>query len=145
MTALRVAVDDLIAARQQWTVLRSRAADGSPLVAEADLPLHCARWPRFDQHVAVVLAYAGFDGGRPCRSTLEQLEDFSDRLVLAAGRDGALVAFTTGANRQVLHFYVDSATTVGQRLIDEAPGWPGGARVLTHLDPSMAQVAEMTF
>jgi hypothetical protein len=114
-------------------------------VSLVQVPLRPARWPRFDTHVGVRVAYADRDAERlPGPASVPRLRALQDRLTGVAGSDGELVAHETGDGRRLLHFYVDGATDAAARLSDVVAGWPEGHhRTRRGLDPAMQRVAHL--
>ncbi len=135
-----------IAEDDQWALMSGEGRDGLPIMATISVPLRPARWPRFDQHVAVTLGYQRFnDGQLPVDESLEALRAFEDRLDDTLGGDGALVAHETYRKQRTLHFYVDSQSAAGARIESAAPAWQEGrARVDATLDPGFDRIAHLT-
>ena len=114
-------------------------------VSLIQVPLRPARWPRFDTHVEVRVAYPDRDhDGLPGPASVPVLRDRQDRLTTAAGADGELVAHETGAGRRRLHFYVDGATDAAVRLRGAAAEWaPEPAGTDSRYDPEFRRVAHL--
>lgn len=135
-----------IAQDDQWALMGGEGRDGLPMMATISVPLRPARWPRFDLHAAVVLAYQRFNEGQlPVDESLEALRAFEDRLGEALGRDGTLVAHETYRKQRTLHFYVDSQSDAVARIESAASSWhEGRARVDTALDPGFDRLSHLT-
>ncbi|WP_203905916.1 DUF695 domain-containing protein [Rhizocola hellebori] len=141
---LRYAVD-AITADDSWAVMSAQGRDGLPHMALVSQPLRSARWPRFDQHVAVTLPYQRLtEVGLPADESLQALRALEDSLTEAAGADAALVAHETVKGRRTLHFYADSHSDAADRIKALAPRWAEGqAGVDVGHDPGLERVQHL--
>ncbi|GHJ47426.1 hypothetical protein Cs7R123_47680 [Catellatospora sp. TT07R-123] len=141
---LRDAVHRLAGRGDSWTLMTGQGS-GLPCIATANLPLRAARWPRFDQHLAVALPFRTANAGRlPVEGSLDALRAFEDDLTMSVGADGTLVAHETGDLLRTLHLYVDSQSQARARVEAALPRWSEGrAKVAARQDPGMAGVRHL--
>jgi hypothetical protein len=111
--------------------------DGRPHAAALRLPFDRTRWPDYQHHVALAVAYAPhWRTGMPRNAKeLTRLQDLEDRWIASLQGHGALVATETGDAQRTVHLYFrgggDLEASLGQRA------------TVTH-DPAWAQVAHLS-
>jgi hypothetical protein len=129
----------------KWILLGGQRPDGAALSAVVASPLRSARWPRFDTHVPVMLAYRkANESGLPIDESLQALRDFEDAVTAAIGGNGTLVAHESSDGLRTLHFYVDSQTNAEAQIAETLPGWrEGRASTQPARDPAFAKVRHL--
>jgi hypothetical protein len=142
---LRYAVTAVASDEDSWVLMEGQRRDGTPLLAMVASPLRSARWPRFDLHMPVRLAYQRYNDGQfPVGESLTALRDFEDEVSAALGANGALVAHETSGGQRTLHFYVDSQSNAPAELESHLPRWrEGRASVEPRLDPGFDDVRHL--
>jgi hypothetical protein len=142
---LRHAVTAVASDEDSWVLMQGQRQDGTPLLATAASPLRSARWPRFDLHVPIRLAYQRYnDGLFPVDESLTALRAFEDELSAAIGTNGALVAHETSGRIRTLHFYVDSQTNALAEIESHLTRWrEAGASIEPQLDPAFEHVRHL--
>jgi hypothetical protein len=109
-----------------WRLMRADRPEG-PLMVTAMVPLSPTVAAQFDDHVQVVVPFAGrTPEGLPDEATLDGLRALEDHLTERLGGSGMTVAVETLAGRRILHYYVDSTTPAADVLKAAVTGWPDG-------------------
>ena len=127
---------------EQWVVLQAERKDGPPWMAVAARPLRSARWPRFDTHVEIQLAYVDRGNGLPTEASLDQMRMAEDDMAAVVGPDGALVTHATTGGTRTLHFYVDGASEATARATWRAKDLR--VKLTTAYDPDFEQVSYLS-
>jgi hypothetical protein len=142
---LRDEVARLADAPPQWALLQGTPQGGQPVTATIQTPLRPARWPLFDQHVAVLLGYRQHDSsGMPAKEDLDALRAFEDQLRAALDHSAALVAHETTAGQRTLHLYAAADSPAEQVATRLAAGWSAGpATVSTRPDATWSGVEHL--
>ena len=119
-----------------WRLMSADPPEGR-LVVSAMVPLSPTVAAQLDDHVQVVVPYAGrTPEGLPDGATLDRLRALEDHLTERLGGSGMTVAVETLAGRRTLHYYVDSTTPAADVLKAAVAGWPeGGVEVRAKHDP----------
>jgi len=124
-----------------WRILQAETPDG-PLLVSAMVPLSPTYAPQLDQHVPVLVGYAGrTEAGFPDPASLDALRQLEDHLTERLGTGGLLVAHETCHGRRTLHYYVESTGPGAEVLRTAAAGWTDGAvQVTPQADPGWEAV-----
>lgn len=145
-TELRAAVANLAAkhAEPVYAMLTAEDRRGRPVMAMIQVPLRSARWPRFDQHVAVTARYPARPNGLPTDEALAQLRDLEDRIESVLPPDGEVIAHETTNGVRTIHVYADSTTDKADAVSSVAASYHAlNTTVTANSDPGFEAVAHL--
>lgn len=125
-----------------WLMLRGTGPAGLPVLAMAQVPLRQITFPLYDTHLAITLPYAErTDEGLPGPRSLEALRAVEDRIAVALGPHGRVVAHQSHDGVRLLHAYADGRSDAGDRVAALTAEWTEGeARTVLTPDPGWALV-----
>jgi len=145
-TELRAAVADLAAkhAEPVYALLSAEDRRGRPVMAMIQVPMRSARWPRFDQHVAVTVRYPARPNGLPTDEALTQLRDLEDRIESVLPPDGEVIAHETTNGVRTIHVYADSTTDKASAVASVADSFHALKMTVTvAADPGFEAIAHL--
>ena len=143
---LRAAVAAMAArhAEPVYVVLGAEDKRGRPVMAMVQVPLKSARWPRFDQHIAITARYPAQPNGLPTEESLTQLRELEDRVESVLPPDGEVIAHETSNGVRTIHVYVDSTTSKAEAVSSVAGSFNAlKTGVNVNADPGFEGVAHL--
>ena len=124
----------------QWLALSGVGPTGSPISALAQVPLRQITYPLFDTHIGLSVPYAqSTPEGLPGREALADLRDVEERIRVALGADGRVVAHQSHEGVRLIHAYADAGSAAADRVTALVAGWDQAELTVSH-DPGWSLV-----